>query len=156
LAGLLKDAPWQDDALQVVVFNAARLTPIEQPVAFKALYRVLLDRDNGPKAGNLLSFLDREFVIKRCQELPLDNAKFWEETTVAVDAIEQWLAKEKDNVSAVSTKAETLPDGRGVLEFYATLNNGKTQCRRTILSHASDAGKFCTELEQKTGLKISN
>ena len=34
-----------------------RAHPIDQPSAFKAIYRVLLDRDNGPKAGNF-SFLD--------------------------------------------------------------------------------------------------
>ncbi len=47
LAIALKDAEWKDDNLQVTVFNAARLTPIAQPEAFKAIYRVLLDRESG-------------------------------------------------------------------------------------------------------------
>ena len=56
--------------LQVCIFNAARLTPIDQPAAFKAIYRVLLDRENGPKAGNFLSFLDRKFVEQRVPRTP--------------------------------------------------------------------------------------
>jgi lysyl-tRNA synthetase class 1 len=62
-AGLAQKTSWTGEALQSAVFTAARLTPIDQPGAFKALYRVLLDRDSGPKAGNLLSFLDRDFVV---------------------------------------------------------------------------------------------
>src|SRR5262249_22179060 len=77
LARLLAESAWTDDGLQVSVFNAARLTPIEQPRAFNAIYRVLLDRDSGPKAGNLLSFLDRDFVLRRFTELPFNKLNFW-------------------------------------------------------------------------------
>jgi len=43
--------------------------PMDVPLAFKAVYRVLLDRDSGPKAGNLLAFLKPEFVIHRFNEV---------------------------------------------------------------------------------------
>jgi lysyl-tRNA synthetase class 1 len=91
----LKEATWTYEALQVTVFNAARLTPIDQPTAFKAIYRVLLDRESGPKAGNLLSFLERDFVLKRLAEVPYHERQFLEATGLSVEAFEQWLSLEK-------------------------------------------------------------
>ena len=102
LSERLGSAEWEGNALQVSIFDAARLTPIDQPSAFKAIYRVLLDRDNGPKAGNLLSFLDRDFVTKRCAELPVDQFKFWEETGTTPDAFVHWLAKERAKIKSLS------------------------------------------------------
>lgn len=146
-AGLLPQTQWTGAALQAAVFSAARLTPIDQPTAFKALYRVLLDREAGPKAGNLLSFLSREFVTRRCAELPVDKYKFWEETAISDEAFEQWLAKEKPNITALSSKFIFLSVGRdlpanplgqhhehgmGIIEFFATLTDGKTYCKRVI------------------------
>jgi lysyl-tRNA synthetase class 1 len=149
LAELLPQANWEGDALQVCVFNAARLTPIDQPSAFKAIYRVLLDRTNGPKAGNLLSFLDRSFVVRRCAELPVDQLKFWEETGITDEAFEQWLAKEKPNITALSARLDFISIGRdlppnplgrhhehglGIIEFLATMADRKTHCRRVLFS----------------------
>ena len=42
--------------------DTAELKPIE---AFKALYRVILDKESGPKAGWFLSSLDREWLVDR-------------------------------------------------------------------------------------------
>ena len=68
LADRLPGVVWEDSALQTAVFDVARLTPIAPAQAFKALYRVLLDRDSGPKAGNLLAFLDQDFLLKRLRD----------------------------------------------------------------------------------------
>jgi len=147
LAELLPHPNWEGDALQICVFNAARLTPIDQPSAFKAIYRVLLDRANGPKAGNLLSFLDRDFVVRRCSELPVDKFKFWKETGVTDEAFKQWLAKEKPNIASLAAKLDFVSIGRdlppnplgqqqehglGVIEFFPTMTDGKTHCKRVI------------------------
>ena len=147
LSKLLPKAQWEGDALQVCVFNAARLTPIDQPSAFKAIYRVLLDRTNGPKAGNFLSFLDCDFVVRRCAELPVDKFKFWEETGLTGEAFEQWLAKEKPIITLLSARLDFISIGRdlppnplgqhhehglGIIEFFATMGDGKTHCRRVI------------------------
>ena len=75
---------WKDDALQAKIFEVARLTPIEQALAFKAIYRVLLDREAGPKAGNLLAFLNPAFVIPRFQELPVTREEFWRDTAISM------------------------------------------------------------------------
>ena len=164
---MLPQCPWEGDALQVSVFNAARLTPIDQPSAFKAIYRVLLDRDNGPKAGNFLSFLEREFVLRRFAELPADKVKFWEETALKPEAFEQWLAKEKPSITGLSAKfdfaaitpnaslspAEPSKDGAGVIEFMATMKDGKTHCKRVHGVNASTR-EWLKELENKAGIKI--
>src|SRR5208337_1827452 len=105
-------AKWEGEALQICIFNAVRLTPIDQPGAFKAIYRVLLDRENGPKAGNFFSFLDRDFVVRRCQELPVDKLKFWEESSMEEDAFEQWLAGEKSNIIELSARLDFVSIGR--------------------------------------------
>ena len=160
LAGLLPKAKWTGDDLQVCIFNAARLTPIDQPQAFKAIYRVLLDREAGPKAGNLLSFLDRDFVTKRCAEVPLDKLKFWQETTIAEEALQQWLAKEKANITSISARLEFLAPDHGVIEFFATTADGKTHARRLLVNKvegefAPSAKKVVAQISASVGKPIS-
>ena len=145
LSKLLPKAQWEGEPLQACVFDAARLTPIDQPGAFKAIYRVLLDRTNGPRAGNFLSFLDRDFVVSRFAELSVDKIKFWEESGLTKEAFEQWLSKEKPNLTALSARLEFISTGGdlsadplglqsehgvGVIEFFAKMADGKTHCRR--------------------------
>jgi lysyl-tRNA synthetase class 1 len=153
-AEALQDAKWTGDDLQVTVFNAARLTPIAQPNAFKAIYRVLLDREAGPKAGNLLSFLDRDFVIKRCLEVPLERGKFWEETSVTVDALKQWLTNEKACIKTVSARTDS-DDGKAVLEFTATMTDDKKHRLRTLIGPSHPAKSLVEELASATGIKIT-
>ncbi|OGG81195.1 lysine--tRNA ligase [Candidatus Kaiserbacteria bacterium RIFCSPLOWO2_02_FULL_56_11] len=43
--------------------------PIAPSELFKAIYRIFLNRDSGPKAGWLLSALSRDLVLKRLQEV---------------------------------------------------------------------------------------
>ena len=175
LAKQLSDAKWEGDALQVTIFNSARLTPIDQPSAFKAIYRVLLDRDNGPKAGNFLSFLHREFVVRRFSELPVTEVKFWEESAVTNEALEQWLCNEKENISTLSAKIKFAADsagssndhsGIGVIEFFATMLDGKTHCKRVLFRRQPglraenvqtfnlEAGKFIGQISASLGKPI--
>ncbi len=157
LAGLLPQAQWEGDALQICIFNAVRLTPIDQPGAFKAIYRVLLDRENGPKAGNFFSFLDRDFVVRRCLELPVDKLKFWQETGMNEEAFAQWLVKEKPNIIALSAKLEH-EDGTGIIEFFATMADGKTHCKRVLFEHLKSvetARQRLAGIEKQSGIKIS-
>ncbi len=70
LADLLQEAAENTgEAIQSLIFDAARETAIPQAEAFQAIYRVLLDKDRGPKAGSLIPFLDRDFVLQRFREL---------------------------------------------------------------------------------------
>src|SRR4051812_269390 len=135
LAEALATTPWEDDALQAKVFEISRLTPIEQPLAFKAIYRVLLDREAGPKAGNLLAFLDPKFVIARFQELPFDRPEFLREASVTQPELEAWLAQNKEKIA--DTNYATVAEGtEKYLEVIVTLADGKRQLRRARLSDA--------------------
>ena len=131
LADALPATQWQDDALQAKVFEVARLTPIEQPAAFKAIYRVLLDREAGPKAGNLLAFLDPTFVIPRFRELPSDKLACWRETAIPMPELEQWMEKEREKIE--SHTSQLIVEGAvSVNEFTFVLKDGKRLLKRVL------------------------
>jgi len=136
----------------VCVFNAARLTPIDQPAAFKAIYRVLLDRENGPKAGNFLSFLDRNFVEQRFRELPVDKVTFWNESAVDDAALQQWLGKERPNISSVLARCDSA-DSASIVELVASMNDGKTHCRRVLVG-SEKASDWIANFQKQTGLSV--
>ena len=157
LAGLLPQTKWEGDALQICIFNAVRLTPIDQPGAFKAIYRVLLDRENGPKAGNFFSFLERDFVVRRCLELPVDKSKFWQETSLTEEAFAQWLVEQKPDITTLSAKLEQDESGAGIIEFLATMSDGKTHCKRVLsgrLKNADASRQWLDEIAKQSGIKI--
>lgn len=123
---------WEDDAIQSRVFEVARMTPIEQPQAFKAIYRVFLDREAGPKAGNLLAFLDSTFVEKRCREMAFDVAEFWQQSASTPEALAKWLEKEKDNIAGETSDIAT--HGTWVAkDIIYTFKDGK-RVRKRLLS----------------------
>jgi lysyl-tRNA synthetase class 1 len=141
LAEALPSAEWEDDALQTLIFDTARITPLEAPKAFQAVYRALLDRDAGPKAGSLLAFLDRDFVIRRCQETPFSRTEFWNETAVSAETLSAWLEKVRPNLQSANTSVEFADEG-GVLEVRVTaLEKGepRTHVRRVLLAATDDA-----------------
>jgi lysyl-tRNA synthetase class 1 len=131
LADALPETAWEDDALQSKIFEVARMTPIEQPTAFKAIYRVLLDREAGPKAGNLLAFLDRDFVIARFRELAFDRAAYWRESAIAMPELEAWMEKEREKIE--SHTSQLIVDGAVTAnEFTFTLKDGKRMLKRVL------------------------
>ncbi len=136
LAAALPSTPWTDDALQAKVFEVARLTPIEQPVAFKAIYRVLLDREAGPKAGNLLAFLDPQFVIARFQELPFERADFLRETAIGQIDLLNWFTQNREKIAETSYNVSAVLDVT-TLDVTAVLKDGKRQLKRALLPTGS-------------------
>jgi lysyl-tRNA synthetase class 1 len=72
LARLADDAeaapPSGGEGWQALIFDAARESDLPAGRAFGVLYRVFLDRPNGPRAGWLLSSLSPAFVIGRLRE----------------------------------------------------------------------------------------
>jgi lysyl-tRNA synthetase class 1 len=159
LGAQLSDATWQDEALQIAVFNAARLTPIDQPSAFKAIYRVLLDRESGPKAGNLLSCLGREFVVRRLAEVPWDEVAFLAATGLSVEGFEQWLTFEKAKIVSLSARYKSLGDEQGssVIEFLIAMTDGKNHCRRVLWGEGKvkeAALGWIRDLEKQSGFAL--
>jgi lysyl-tRNA synthetase class 1 len=132
LAAELPQTPWEDDALQGKIFEVARLTPIEQPLAFKAIYRVLLDREAGPKAGNLLAFLDPGMVVPRFRDLPLDQLAFWRESATSIEAFEEWHAQNAGKIAAIDWHTVML-GSVAAFEATITLQDGKRQRKRILV-----------------------
>ncbi len=159
LALALKDAEWKDDQLQITVFNAARFTPIDQPHAFRAIYRVLLDRESGPKAGNLLSFLERDFVLKRLHEVTWVERDFLGETGLSVEAFEQFVSLEKAKILSMRATYRPIENdpGNSVVEFLIAMSDGKNHCRRVPLGEGKveeTARMWFADLEKQAGLTI--
>ncbi|MFT3769019.1 MAG: lysine--tRNA ligase [Minicystis sp.] len=126
LGDAVKDAEWKEDVLQARVFDTARRTPIAQGQAFQAVYRVFLDKVQGPPAGALMAVLPKDFVLKRLGELPYDEAAFWQEASVSAEQVDATLAKEKEKIAGV--KATLVGDDRAVVEV--THADGKAYVHR--------------------------
>jgi lysyl-tRNA synthetase class 1 len=114
LAAAVKEGPWAEDALQAKVFDTARRTPIAQAPAFQAVYRVFLDKAQGPPAGALMAVLPRDFVLARLTALPSDEDAFWAETAVTGAELRAVLEKEREKIAKVSG-AVVVP-GRAEIE----------------------------------------
>ena len=173
LAASLLRVAWEDRALQTAVFDAARLTPIAPAQAFKALYRVLLDRDSGPKAGNLLAFLDRAFVVKRLQELPYDQQAFWQETAVSREDFDAWMAEHQPHITQFTAAAQLppfvpmgegggegedrarveVPARLGVVEFVVEFDDNKTHRQRVVLGEFTAQAAFDAAVQEYVGRK---
>jgi lysyl-tRNA synthetase, class I len=61
----LADAAWDGDTLQTLLFNTTKELGVSQKVAFAAVYLIFLNKERGPKAGSLLSYLEPALVKQR-------------------------------------------------------------------------------------------
>jgi lysyl-tRNA synthetase class 1 len=145
LGAALADVAWEDEGLQATVFETARLTPIDQPAAFKAIYRVLLDKDAGPKAGNLFAYLERAFLIKRFSEVPLDNEAFWKESALTEADFAAWAAQSKAKMQSYTHSIQSAPCGN-VLELTIEMQDGKRHMRRCWLPETPDVSALLQPL----------
>ena len=92
---------------------------------------MLLDKASGPKAGNLLAFLDPGFVIPRFRDLPYEKHTFWRESATPMSELEQWMEKEKDKIATQTN--ELITDGSlTVNEFTFTMADGKRLKKRVL------------------------
>ena len=67
LAAALKDCEWTADAINAAVTDAAK-DSIGNKSAFKAMYRILIGKNMGPRLGPFLSSMDRQFVLGRLEQ----------------------------------------------------------------------------------------
>ncbi len=68
LADFLQGTERSGEALHARLHEMKTEIPIQPKDLFQAIYRVLLNRDSGPKAGWFLAGIPRDFVIKRLIE----------------------------------------------------------------------------------------
>lgn len=93
LGEALKTVDWQGDTIQSCIFTVARTTPLDQPLAFQAIYTALFARDAGPRAGALFEFLDRDFIVQRFAQLDYDEEAFYLQS--ASDNLDPLIKKSK-------------------------------------------------------------
>ena len=145
LAGKVEEAAGQDDVLQAHIFETARLTPLPNGKAFQAIYRSLLDRDSGPKAGNLIACLDHEFVRQRFTELPFEETAVWQETGLSAEAFEGWIAEQKEHIEGLAVSVLSRSDNgapaseSGVIECSISCDDGKNYMKRVLFDGEGEA-----------------
>ena len=59
---------WEGEALQTAIFSTSKELKLQPSTAFQTVYLCFLGKERGPKAGALLSYLDKSFVIGRLKE----------------------------------------------------------------------------------------
>jgi lysyl-tRNA synthetase class 1 len=65
LADKVQEAELDGQAMHEAIYAAKDEAELQPSEAFKALYRVILAKDYGPKAGWFLAALDRDWLVKR-------------------------------------------------------------------------------------------
>ena len=150
LADQLPGTAWEDDPLQTKIFEAARMTPIDQPLAFRAIYRVLLDRDAGPKAGNLIAFLDADFVVKRFRELSFSRPNFWRETAITKEELAAWMEQNREKIAGIDYATSAELDLVS-FETIFQMKDGKKQLKRVLLPVSQGTGGMLAILQPVTG-----
>ncbi|MDB9517113.1 lysine--tRNA ligase [Roseofilum reptotaenium CS-1145] len=65
VVNLEKLESWEAEELQTLIFSTTKELLIKPNLAFPAIYQSFLGKERGPKAGSLLSYLDRKFVVER-------------------------------------------------------------------------------------------
>ncbi|MBX3386492.1 MAG: lysine--tRNA ligase [Phycisphaeraceae bacterium] len=153
LASVLDRAEWKGEALQAAVFDAARLTPIDQPSAFAAFYRVLLDKTAGPKAGNLLAFLEREWVVKRLREVALDETAFLRAAVSSEQQIVEWLGSSKTGAASADWQERSI-GGVTVVELTVRTSDDKTHRRRIVVDGSAEAERFAGKIGAAVSIPI--
>ena len=157
LSDALDGISWEDEIIQSKIFHTTRTTPIRQPMAFQAIYRVLLDRESGPKAGNLLVVLQPEFVVKRFKELSYSKAAFWVETGINPVDFEAWFTKEKARILSGYTRFDIITrkdlsnddllgycdfERLGAIELYLTLDDNKEYVKRVLFKDGDETDDY--------------
>lgn len=121
----IEKTEWNETKLQTAVFDAARLTPMNPKLAFAAIYKVLLNRDQGPKAGSLIAYIDKDFLKKRFNELDFNQDEFVKATIVNSADFEMFINKNKQKITN-----QTQSENELYIEHLIEMNDGKVHLRR--------------------------
>ena len=68
VTNLSADVNWEGEALQTLLFSTSKQVEVSQKDAFAAVYYTFLNKERGPKAGSLFSYLEKSFVLQRLQD----------------------------------------------------------------------------------------
>ncbi len=126
---------WKEKSIQSAIFNAA---------GFKSIYKVLLDKERGPKAGNLIAYMDKDFIKKRFHELKFDKIDFWKNTGISKADYNKWLSENDGKITESKQNIDFDEESKtGVLEISASLNDGKTYMKRILFSNINNEIEIC-------------
>ncbi len=64
----LRGSDWDGDLIHNTVYETAKESGLGAKKGFQTLYRIFIERRNGPRMGYFLATLDREFVLQRISE----------------------------------------------------------------------------------------
>ncbi len=131
-----------EDHYQTYVFDIARLTPIPAKSAFAAVYKVLFDKDQGPKVGSLFSYIDANFLQNRFNSVNYSLIEFWHETAIQIEQIQQWISEHQSSLQQIESQSLFTTENEislGIAELTITLTDGKKHRLRTILLAAEEA-----------------
>jgi len=130
---LINKSDWTDKSIQSAIFAAVRITPIDNKEGFKAVYRVLLDKEKGPKVGNLIAYMEKDFIAKRFTELDFDKVDFWNKTAITQADFDKWKSSNEGKIVSMEENSKFDSDEKiEVLEITATLDDGKTYMNRIL------------------------
>jgi len=65
----LPSIDWHPDVIHNSIYEISKKTNIPIKTAFKTLYQILLNQEQGPRAGYFLSNLDKTFVEQRLNQV---------------------------------------------------------------------------------------
>ncbi len=133
---MLDSVEWNEAALQQLVFDTSRLVPTLPKNSFNAVYQLFLGKDKGPQVGSLLYYLDKEFVHRLLNEVPLDPNTLIPQLVNSADDINSFLEKEGKNI--VKITAENAVYGTENISTLTIINEkGQKMIRRFVASPES-------------------
>jgi len=150
LAEFMENNQYNEDTLQSAIFDVARFTPLKPQLAFQAIYKSFLNKQQGPKAGRLLAHLDKNFVINRLREQDFDHDTFVKEVGISLDEFKQWYEKNKEKVEIGEIKTCDKHSFPVVNVFYT--EKGKPTLKRVLFDEGTDAKTAEDKVKEVLGL----
>ena len=125
----LDGVEWDEKALQQQVFDISRLVPTNPKESFRAVYRLLLDKDKGPQVGSLLFYLDKQFIRQRFNDVDLNVSELRQQLVTTPDDFRAMLEKEGSKIKGIRIE-EHAEENSPIKEFTISLNDGHVMRRR--------------------------
>jgi len=160
IAELIENVAWNDHDLQVALFTATRLTSLNQKDAFLAFYNVLLDKEQGPKGGNLMSCLEKDFLTKRFTELKFNELNYLLQTSISYEEAAKWFSKEADKIAGIKV-VNKIVENKAFAELFVEMNDGKQFVKRFMFENCNSendlqlkSNEVITKIKSECNLKF--
>lgn len=71
LISKMNDCVWDADTINGIITDTAKEQPIGPKAAYKAIYKIIIGQERGPRLGPFLASMDKKFVINRLVQASL-------------------------------------------------------------------------------------